>query len=252
MTNNSFWADNMSLMPLIETKKFDLAKVDPPYFSGPEKRNYYGSSVSTTKVKRRFYSIEKTWELPTETHFEEIKRISKNQIVWGANYFEYFGEPFKTPRRENIQEFMESHPTGWIIWDKVNGKSSFNDYELAWSSYNEPTYIYQFMWNGFMQGKSMTEGHIQQGNKKLNQKRIHPTEKPILWYKYFFNRYLEKGQSVIDPYLRGGSCRIPAYELGINLTGIELNESMYKKQDARFLEWKESYDLFNKINPKFI
>ena len=89
--------DAISLMSRYGDKHFDLAPVDPPYFSGPEKREYYGSEISTQKVRRRKYSInEQNWQLPDVKYFNELKRVSKNQIIWGANYFvKYLSEGHK-------------------------------------------------------------------------------------------------------------------------------------------------------------
>jgi len=217
--------DNMVVMPTYPDNYFDLLDADPPYFSGPEKRKYYGSDISQTLVKRREYPITESWELPTLEWFNEVKRISINQIIWGANYFDFIGEPFKTPRgQEELEGFIKDHPTGWIIWDKCNGEVSFNDFELAWTSFDRPTIVFKYMWNGMMQGKSINEGHIMQGNKKLNQKRIHPTEKPILLYDWTFLHYTKPGDRVFSPYMGSGSDALSSINFPIHYTGCENTE----------------------------
>lgn len=214
---------------------FDLTVADPPYFSGPEKLGYYRSeSVSSTKVKRKKYEITDSWDLPENEWFEEIQRVSKNQIIWGANYFSFIEPPFKTPKYEDLEEFLNTHPTGWIVWDKCNRHSNFNDFELAWTSFVRPTKVYRFMWNGMNQGKSMLEGHIMQGNKKLNQKRIHPTEKPILLYDWIFDNYTEAGHKIYSPYGGSFSDAISASKFDIEFYGLEINKPMFDKAFKRF------------------
>lgn len=206
---------------------FNLGNADPPYFSGPEKRKYYGQTVNKLKIKRIDYPVTDTWELPDEKWFKEFKRVTVNQIIWGANYFDFIGEPFKTPRGSEIFEFIEKNPWGWIVWDKCNGKSSFNDYELAWTSFDMPTTIYKFMWNGMLQGTSMFEGHIMQGNKALNQKRIHPTEKPVPLYDWQHYNFTKSGDKVFSPYGGSMSDALSAEKFNIDFYVCEKNKVHY-------------------------
>ncbi len=216
---------------------FHLAHVDPPYFSGPERRGYYGRSHSQNSIRRVDYAKTETWEVPGEKYFKELFRVSQSQIIWGANYFAFRDvSPFKTPRRGELDAFMAANPRGWIVWDKCNGNSSFNDYELAWSSFNEPTYVYKFMWNGMMQGLSENRGWVQQPVKRLNQKRIHPTEKPIKLYRYFLSRYTAPGMRVLDTHLGSGSHRIAAIDFEVGFHGIEKNTVHFSNQEKRFLQ----------------
>ncbi len=242
--STSFLGDCVPIMHSFSNNHFELAHVDPPYFSGPEKRGFYGKKVSTTNIKRGEYDKTDTWEIPTEEYFNELFRVSQNQIIWGANYFTFKDvTPFKTPRRNEIEQFIKENPLGWIIWDKCNGDNTFNDYELAWSSFNEPTYIYKFMWNGMMQGVSENRGWIQQGNKRLNQKRIHPTEKPIKLYRYFINRYCKLGWKILDTHLGSGSHRLASHDLGFEFYGIEKNETHFKNQENRFVQFARSLQI---------
>lgn len=134
---------------------FDLAIVDPPYFSGPERRGFYGRKVSPIGVQR-IYEKSESWNVPGKEYFDELFRVSKNQIVFGCNYFDY---PFRPGR---------------IVWDKCNGNSSFSDCEIAFCSLHDSVRLFRYMWNGMLQGKSISEGHIQQGNKRLNEKTNSP------------------------------------------------------------------------------
>ena len=143
-----FLMDCMDGMKQFPDKYFDLAVVDPPYFSGPEKRKFYGNATGTSKhsktgdyhtVKRVEYSTS-DWsdQIPDYDYLKELVRVSNNQIIWGINYFDFAGY----------------HP-GRIVWDKVNLKSSFSDCEIALCTYHESTRYFQYMWNGMMQGKSL-------------------------------------------------------------------------------------------------
>lgn len=198
---------------------FDLAIVDPPYFSGPEKRGFYGRSVSPIGVHRSYRKTEE-WEVPGKAYFDELFRVSKEQIVWGCNYFDY---PFKPGR---------------IVWDKCNGSSSFSDCEIAFCSLHDSVRLFRYMWNGMMQGKSVEEGHVQQGNKRLNEKRIHPTQKPIVLYKWLLQRYAKPGDLVLDTHVGSASSLIACYELGFDYIGFEIDEYYYRLAQNRIKDAK--------------
>lgn len=158
-------ADCMDILMNMTDKSFDLAIVDPPYFSGPERRQFYGQRISSIGVKR-IYQKSETWAVPTKNYFDELKRVAKHYIIWGCNYYDY----------------IFAH--GRIVWDKCNGSSSFSDCEIAATDLFNSVRLFPFMWNGMLQGKSMTEGRVMQGNKKHNEHRIHPTQKPVALYSW--------------------------------------------------------------------
>lgn len=213
--------DNRFGLDLLPSKSIDLVVDDPPYFEGPNKRKHYGNLVSTVGINRTIYPIIKNWSVPGADYFDELKRVSHNQIIWGCNYYDY---PFGPGR---------------IIWDKVNGDSSFSDCEIAYCSLHYSVRLFRYMWNGMMQGKSMEEGWIMQGNKKLNEKRIHQCQKPVILYDWIFKRYAKPGMTILDPHVGGGSSRIAAYKAGINYIGFELDPVCYRDQENRFLNFKE-------------
>ena len=201
--------DCMNVMSKYEDKYFDLAIVDPPYFKGPNTRRYYGRSLSATKIKRVSYTVIDDWEIPTAKYFDELFRVSKNQIIWGVNYFIYdFG-------------------AGRIVWDKVNGKSSFSDCEIAYCSFHDSVRLFRYMWNGMLQGKSIEEGHIQRGNKKLNEKRIHPTQKPVALYIWLLSKYAKEGDKILDTHVGSASSLIACKKLGYDYVGCETNREIY-------------------------
>lgn len=215
-------ADCMEILPHIPDKYFDIAIVDPPYFSGPEKRRYYGSNRSTTNVARVYYQPMSNWHVPTAEYFDNLFRISKHQIIWGVNYYDYI--------------FPSS---GRIVWDKCNGKSTFSDCEIAYCSLHDSVRMFRYMWNGMMQGKSIDEGHIMQGNKKLNEKRIHPTQKPIMLYDWIIQKYVHDDWKIIDTHVGSASSLIACETHGIEYFGIEIDPEMYKLSLQRLVNFRK-------------
>lgn len=187
---------------------FDLAVVDPPYFSGPERRQYYGRKVSPIGVQRLYGTLDR-WEVPGEEYFRELFRVSKHQIVWGVNYFRY---PFGPGR---------------IVWDKCNGASSFSDCELAYCSLHDSVRLFRYLWNGMFQGKNIREGWIQQGNKAKNEKRIHPTQKPVNLYRWIVETYVKPGWNILDTHVGSASSLIAYEEAGLDYVGFEIDPKMY-------------------------
>ncbi len=216
--------DCMNVLRCFPDNHFSLAIVDPPYYDGPQKRKYYGRSVSTTSIERREYHISppEHWIPPTWEYFEEIFRVSKHQIIWGCNYFNY---PFPS--------------SGRIVWDKCNGKSSFSDCEIAYCSLHESVRLYRYMWNGMMQGKSVEEGHIMQGNKKLNEKRIHVTQKPVALYEWQLMQYAKPGDIILDTHVGSGSSLVACERLGFDYVGCEIDPYYFAAASERLIKERE-------------
>jgi site-specific DNA-methyltransferase (adenine-specific) len=239
MTSYTINFDANRVLPEYPDFAFDLGIHDPPYFKGPNKRKYYGSKVSTTGIARPLYNTIDTWELPTLEWFNQVQRTCRYWIIWGANYYDFIGKPFATPRREKLAEFIAVHPTGWIVWDKCNGNTSFNDFELAYTNLPIETTVYRYMWNGMMQGKSVNEGHIMRGDKRKNEKRIHPTQKPVPLYLWLYREFAKPGYKILDCYLGSGSSRIAADMMDLDFTGIEINTPIFNLQERRYSEYKQ-------------
>ena len=218
-------ADCMDVMRQYPDDYFDLAIVDPPYFSGPEKRKYYGRKISQIGVQR-LHGQTSEWEVPGTEYFEELFRVSKNQIIWGVNYFQYNFAP------------------GRIVWDKVNGRSSFSDCEIAYCSFHDSVRLFRYMWNGMMQGKSIYEGHIQQGNKSLNEERIHPTQKPVNLYIWLLQNYANAGDKILDTHVGSASSLIACKELGFEYIGCELDKDIFELAKQRLETYEMQVKLF--------
>lgn len=209
--------DCMEYMKSIPDKFFDLAVVDPPYFDGPNKLGYYGKEISSFGVKRPGYKA-KHWSVPERSYFKELFRISRNQIIWGCNY---------------LFELKPLSP-GRIVWNKANGNSSFSDCEIAYCSMIDTVRMFTYMWNGMCQGKSIKEGHLQQGNKRKNEKRIHPTQKPVALYAWILKKFANPGDKILDTHLGSGSSRIAAYKMGFDFYATEIDKEYFDAQEERF------------------
>jgi len=179
---------------------FDLAIVDPPYGINV---NMNAGRKKDTKSKKR--AIKKCdTETPNAEYWQELFRVSKNQIVWGANYMtEYL--PIKM---------------GWIFWDKcVAAGCSFSDGELAWTSFDRALKKAVIPYSGFI---------------GMEGEKFHPTTKPIKLYDWIYTNYAKRGDLILDTHLGSGSSRIAAYKGGFNFVGFEIDQEYYEKQEKSF------------------
>ena len=225
--------DCMEYMRALPDKAFDLAVVDPPYGIG-EDGGKSRSKFVIQKNGNRLYVEDGHYEKtgfdaapPSKEFFNELFRVSKEQIIWGANYF-------TLPR------------AGAIVWDKCNDGSDQSDGEIAFNSMTNRVDIFRYMWRGMMQGKSISEGTTQQGNKALNEVRIHPTQKPVALYEWLLRKYAKEGWRILDTHLGSGSSRIAAYNLGFDFVGCEIDREYYEKQEERFAAHTAQMSLFTK------
>ena len=203
--------DCVELMKGYADGHFDLAVVDPPYFKGAGSDGFYGKKFTKEGRKKGHYKGIDNWDMniPDENYFEELKRISKHQIIWGINYYEFSG------------------CTGRLIWDKQNDDSTFSNCEIASCTLISHVKIFRYLWNGMLQ-KDMK-------NKEV---RIHPTQKPVALYDWVFSNYAKEGMKILDTHLGSGSSRIAAHKAGLDFTGMELDEHYYDAQEKRFNNYK--------------
>jgi site-specific DNA-methyltransferase (adenine-specific) len=227
--------DCMDYMRSLPDKAFDLAIVDPQYGIGEHGGKNRGKGVrqhngTVIRVNHPGYE-DKGWdtEPPPPEYFTELQRVTKAQILWGANHYSD-----RLPRASS----------GWIVWDKVN-TGDFSDCELAWTSFSCGARLYAHMWNGMMQG-SPHDGRKQQGNKALNEKRIHPTQKPVALYRWLLENYAKPGQRILDTHGGSMSIAIACEALGFDLTLCEIDKDYYEAGVKRFETWK-AQPLFDDI-----
>lgn len=205
--NNLYNMDCMEGMKEIPDKYFELAIVDPPYG--------IGINVNIGRRKRdkksnykHFAGKDKT--IPNKDYFDDLFRISKNQIIWGGNY---------------MTNFLYPSPC-WLMWDKgFSEKVTFAQYELAWTSFSSPAKKYNY-------------------NAAKNNNRIHPTQKPIALYKWLLKNYANPGDKILDTHVGSGSSIIACLDLGFEYMGFELDEDYFKLMQERINHHKRKIKLF--------
>lgn len=231
--NSFICGDCMDYLPQFPDKYFELAIADPPYGlkeHGGKNRSKYvkQKNGALIYVKDGEYKNQ-NWdnETPGKEYFKQLLRVSKHQIIWGVNYFDAL------------------LPGGRIIWDKCNDGSDQSDAEIAYCSLNNRVDIFRYMWRGMFQGKSIEEGHIQQGNKNLNEKRIHPTQKPIALYDWLLSRYAKPGEKILDTHVGSASSLISCHKNGFDYIGFEKDLYYYDLANKRLEEYKLQITLFD-------
>ncbi|MCK4820084.1 site-specific DNA-methyltransferase [bacterium] len=199
--------DCMEYMTSQPDNSFDLAIVDPPYgINQSGGKNKTRGRACEAKDYKDFHGGDK--EPPPIEYFNELKRVSKNQIIWGANHF--------------IDLVGERSPC-WIVWDKQNNSNHFADCELAYTSFGSAVRKFVFTWNGMIQGDMKNKEH-----------RIHPTQKPVKLYEWLLANYAEPGQRILDTHLGSGSSAIAAHYFGCDFVGMEIDEDYFNAAKARF------------------
>lgn len=200
--------DCMEYMKTQPDNAFDLAIVDPPYGIGFGSFNRTNRMANGKTVKADAYK-NGDWdkEIPTEDYYYELKRVSKNQIVWGGNYFPYL---------------WSDAGKGFIFWWKHQPVSNFSDGELAWTSFDKPAKCFDFAYYGGLQGS------------KKADKKIHPTQKPLELYGWLLKNYAEPEQRILDTHLGSGSSAIAAHYFGCDFVGCEIDADYFNAAKARF------------------
>ena len=220
--------DCMEIMATFPDGHFDLAIVDPPYGIGVNKGghtlagngNFKGGNFKVNATK--YEGGEWDSSPPPDEYFAELRRVSKDQIIWGANHY--------------ISR-MPWDGSGWIVWDKDNGDSYQADSELAWTSFDRAVRNFRYRWHGLLQQ-----------NMKEKEKRIHPTQKPVALYKWILANYGKPGQRVLDTHLGSGSHAIAAHYAGVHLTACEIDPEYFHAASERIKNETSQLDLFSPQN----
>jgi site-specific DNA-methyltransferase (adenine-specific) len=169
--------------------------------------------------KTKIYRGESDWDAkpPEKEYFEELFRVSKNQIIWGANHF--------------IEQFAKNSSC-WIFWDKGTGDNDFADGELAWASFNKTVRKFFKSWVGANANESRAKG------------RIHPTQKPIGLYTWLLTNYAKAGDKILDTHVGSASSLIACHQLGFDVVGCELDEEYYQLASQRLADEMAQCKLF--------
>jgi site-specific DNA-methyltransferase (adenine-specific) len=210
--------DCMELMARYPDKYFDLAIVDPPYGIGEDgSNNHTRGKLANAKNYKSFYGNDKKTE--SKEYFLELKRISKNQIIWGANHF--------------IDNIRNANSSCWVIWDKNNGMNDFADCELAWTSFKSAVRKFKFTWNGMLQ-EDME-------NKEI---RIHPTQKPVKLYEWLLQNYAKPNDLILDTHVGSASSLVACENMGFKYVGCELDKDYYEASMKRLNDYLAQQKLF--------
>ena len=205
-------------------KYFDLAVVDPPYGIGADKAQ---NNTALSRIKAEGKSKagrgwklyhETDWdnEIPPDEYWDELFRVSKNQIVWGGNYFTEYLPP----------------KMGWILWDKGQRNFSLADGELAWTSFDKALRIFEMS-----RGKALAKNNETGG-------RFHPTQKPEMLYDWILKNYAKEGDLILDTHLGSGSSRIAANKAGLDFVGFEIDREYFDNGNKRFKNFVSQTVLF--------
>lgn len=184
--------DNMDLMSRYDDNFFDLAIVDPPY--GILNKTPRGGDKKFNKSEYSKWDVK-----PNDAYFNELFRVSKNQIIWGGNYF------------GNLW-MRNAYNKCFIVWDKKQPESlnNFSMAELAWTSFDKPSKIFHF-------------------SVRKNRNKVHPTQKPIELYEWLLKMFAKKGDKILDTHLGSGTLAVACYRQGFDLVACEIDENYYKK-----------------------
>lgn len=203
---NLYQADCMEFMASKPDKFYRLAIVDPPYGIGEDgSKNHKRGKIAVSKNYKGFAGGDK--EPPPVEYFQELFRVSQNQIIFGANHF---------ISRIGLDSSC------WIVWDKDNS-GNFADCELAWTSFKSAVRKFKYRWNGMLQQDMK--------NKEL---RIHPTQKPVALYKWLLSNYAKPGDNILDTHGGSMSIAIACHDLGFDLDLCELDPDYFASGKARY------------------
>lgn len=202
--------DCMEAMKEMSDNQFDLAIVDPPYGIGFGEFNRTNKDSTGKRYKANKYK-QGDWDtnIPKDIYFKELIRVSKNQIIWGGNYFPYI---------------WKNGCKGFIFWYKGNPVPNFSDGELAWTSFNKVAKQFDYRYYGGLEGKTSASN------------KIHPTQKPISLYEWLLMNYAKEGDTILDTHLGSGSIAIACHNLGYDLTGYEIDKDYYEAAQKRIKE----------------
>lgn len=216
--------DCMIAMKTMKDKQFDLAIVDPPYglTKGMDKRgvcNIPHGGKRANKNQHLYTEIKGNWNVaPPDEYFVELMRVSKNQIIFGGNYFPIL---WKEPTRS------------MIVWDKQQVSLKHADLEMAWCSMDRNAKLYRYRWAGNHAGNGVMVP------------RYHPTQKPICLYEWLLDNYAKQGDSILDTHLGSGSIAIACHDKGFDLTAYEINKKYFNRANDRLIEHQKQYQLFS-------
>ena len=217
MESKVFNGDCMVGMARYPDKYFDLAIVDVPYTDDYKAMDSLNQDMKGKQAKVGKYHYNSLSNAkPTQEYWNELKRVSKNQIVWGANY---------------LIEYLHSTPCV-IVWDK-NNSGNFADCEIAFGSFKTGAKIFKYTWNGMIQQ-----------NMKDKEERVHPTQKPVSLYEWLLKQYANEGGKILDTHVGSGSSRIACHKNNFSFVGFEIDKTYFEAAEKRYQNHIKQLNLF--------
>lgn len=213
---NLYNEDCMKALKKMKTDYYDLAIVDPPYGIKEDGE----SNHSRSKLAKSKEYTPKNWDKKPmcKEYFIQLQRVSKNQIIFGANHF--------------IENIPKANSSCWIVWNKKR-TGDFADCELAYTSFKTAVRMFSFRWNGMIQE-----------NMKNKEIRIHVTQKPVALYTWILNKYAQKGYKILDTHLGSGSIAIACHDLNFDLDAFEIDTEYFESASKRLFEYQKQLKLF--------
>lgn len=210
--------DCMTALKNMPNKCVDLCICDPPYGIGEDgSKNHTRGKLAKPKDYKGYANGDLS--APDKKYFDELMRVSKNQIIWGANHF-----ISKIPYDSSC----------WIVWDKRNDSTDFADCELAWTSFKSAVRVFRFKWNGMLQEDMK--------NKEI---RLHPNQKPVALYDWILSKYAKQGDKILDTHVGSASSLISCHKNGFDYIGFEKDPYYYNLSSKRLEEYKSQITLFD-------
>lgn len=213
--------DCLDLMRSLPDQAFDIAIVDPPYAVGASDGSFgrggSKSKIPALRTEMKHYANSST--VPGKEYFDHLFRVSKQQIIWGANYY---------------PEFLKH--SGWVVWDKIKSDGLLSEAELAFQSFDKVVKIFRHEWEGFRKGAGSFEPTL--------SRTIHPNQKPVRLYEWLLTTYAKSGQSILDTHLGSGSSAVAANALGFTIVGCELDSIYYELACQRIEDAQRQEALF--------
>lgn len=212
--------DCMKGMQQIPDNYIDLAIVDPPY-GGVTQGGYMNNKCSggVAKYRNDYHLALWQYKKPDKTYFNELMRVSKNQIIWGGNYY----------------ATLLNDSQCWVVWDKEKPEGvSYADIELAWTSFNLASRIFHYTWNGMLQG-----------DMKNKEYKIHPTQKPVQLYKWLINKFANPNDIILDTHVGSASSLIACRETGHKYIGFEIDKVYFDLANKRLKEHEAQMNIFD-------
>lgn len=207
---NLYNADSENYIKSLGDNEYDLAIIDPPY--GIREDGHRENNRSKLAKSKKYHNAVWRQKRPSKQFFKHLKRISRNQIIFGVNH---------------LCDLFDARSPSRIVWDKENGKNNFADCEIAYTSFDSAVRKFSYRWSGMLQG-----------NMKNKEIRIHPTQKPVALYKWILKNYAKKGDKIIDTHCGSGSLVIACLDLGFSIDAFDKDPVYYNDMVERIKRYQ--------------